>query len=100
MGLMVESALATREVLYVFTAGNCPACAEALPELEKFVEKHPSLQVLRLDAGGPFPQRIGVKIKATPTYVFRRGEGMASIAGALKASELEKWLRQLDGGSR
>lgn len=94
---MIESFLAGREVLYVFKQDGCPACEAAAPELAKFTAKHPTVTVLTLDANGPFAERLGVKVKATPTYVFRHGNDAVTRAGAMKLGELEKWIRGAGG---
>jgi len=72
---------------------GCAACAAAAPEIEKFMQKHPELMVLILDADGPLIGKLGVKIKATPTYIFRMGDSGVTRSGAMKCSEIEKWIR-------
>lgn len=89
------SLLADREVLYVFMSGTCEACAAADPEVTAFERKHPGVMTLRLSADGPLPERLGIKIVATPTYAFRRGDTAAVRAGALRAKDIESWLRKL-----
>ena len=96
---MVESLLADREVLFFVHSRGCEACAVAQPELDRFMSKHPAMTVLALDAEGPLPAQLGLgKIRATPTYFLRRAEGVAKIEGALRAADLEKWLKKLGSG--
>jgi len=94
---VIPSALPDREVLYVFKAEGCEACAMALPEVDRYIAKHPAATVLVLDAAGPYPKLFGISIRATPLYVFRRGNEFAKREGAMKASDIEKWLKQLEG---
>jgi hypothetical protein len=98
---VIESAAAlsyasTFEVLYFLYGQGCEACAAAEPELVAFMDRHPRLLVLRLDAMGTPAARLGIPIKATPTYVYRRGrEGAtASHIGLLTAKELDKWVKK------
>lgn len=90
------SLIAEREVLYFFRQPNCAACAAAEPQLDAFEGKHPSVTIMRLDASGPFPERLGIKIKATPTYLFRRGGEGRMRAGMLSVKELETWLKSME----
>lgn len=94
---MIESVIAGREVLYVCKAEGCSACEVAELELQKFERRHPTVVVLRLDAMGPIPESLGLKVKATPTYLFRRGGEGVVRSGVLKMGELEKWIRSSGG---
>ncbi len=96
-GPLTSTLLADREVLYIFRAVGCPACEAAIPEVYRFMESHPAATVLILDAGGPYPAQLGIKIKATPTYVFRRGDQGESFTGVMKASEIERWIKRNGG---
>jgi thiol-disulfide isomerase/thioredoxin len=91
----VESLLNDRQVLYFVKSKTCAACAAAEPEFLAFERKHPALTTLSIDAEGPLPDRFGFKIKATPTYVFRRGAEAVMIAGAMKVRDIESWLKKL-----
>jgi thiol-disulfide isomerase/thioredoxin len=95
---LLESLLADREVLYYFHQAGCEACAAAAPELARFESKHPSLTVIKLDANGPYPGSLGIKLKATPTYALRHGEGIYTIEGALKATDLDRWIKKIGKG--
>lgn len=92
---MIESLIAGRMVIYFFRMDGCQACEAAAPELDKFMAKHPDLTVVRLDANGPFPERLGIKLKATPTYVFKLGAEGRMKAGMMKAAEIERWLKSM-----
>ena len=93
---MSESFLTDREILYLIRSSSCEACKVAEPEFTEFERKHPMVITLRLDAAGPLPERLGLKVKATPTYAFRRGDEAAVRVGVMKAKELETWLKKMD----
>lgn len=95
--MTIESLIDSREVLYFVKQEGCEACAEAEPELAKFETKHPTVMILRIDANGPFPARLGLKLRATPTYLFRRGTEAVAKVGMLKVAEIEKWMKSLGG---
>ena len=96
MGALAESILADREILYFFRQDGCGACEAATPELAKYMTKHPTMQVLTLDAAGPYPAAIGVKVKATPTYAYRHGAALVVVEGAMRVGELEKWIKRIN----
>lgn len=96
-GPLASAVLADRELLYFFRSEGCPACAVALPELYRFMARHPALTVLVLDAGGPYPGQLGVKLRATPTYLFRHGEQGETHVGTMKSTDIEKWIRKIGG---
>ena len=95
VGHLAAAVLEDREILYFFKMEGCPACHIAEPEVNKYSTAHPEITVLVLRADGPFPSTLGVNIKATPTYVFRRGNDMAVTTGMLKVKELERWIKKL-----
>lgn len=91
-----DSFLAERQALYFVYQRGCAACEAAEPELLAFERKFPTLLVLRLDANGPFGDRFG-RVKATPTFVFQRGDQAIIRVGAVKAKELESWIKKAGG---
>lgn len=93
--MTIESLLRGREILYIAKAAGCAACMAAETELQTFERAHPSMMILRIDANGPLPERLGLSVKATPTYLFRRDNEGVTKVGMLKAKELEKWLKSL-----
>jgi hypothetical protein len=92
---MTTSFLNDLETLYFVFQAGCEACEAAEADLRAFEARHPTVQVLRLNAWGPYPERIGLKVKATPTYLFRRGEQGAVREGVLAVADLEAWLGSL-----
>jgi hypothetical protein len=92
---MADSFLADRQVLYFIRSSTCEACKVAEPEFVAFERKHPTVMTLKLDAEGPLPERLGLKVKATPTYAYRRGNEAVMIAGAMKVRDIESWLKKL-----
>lgn len=81
-------------LIFVYQAG-CSACEAAMPELDKFAAENPRLMIVKIKADGPHVLSLtGIKrLQATPTYVFRRGYDGVTHIGALKAKEIEKWMR-------
>jgi thiol-disulfide isomerase/thioredoxin len=94
---MVESLVADRQTLYFFYSRGCGACEVADPLVDAFAKRHPSIIVLKLDASGGFPARLGLEIKATPTYMFRVGQDGRVKTGAMKVAEIEKWVKSIGG---
>ena len=93
------SLIADREVLYFIYGDGCAACEAAKPEFETFMSKHPRLMSLTINAAGPHPERLGLKVKATPTYFFRRGQEGVVYVGVMRATEIERWLKKLGSTS-
>jgi len=83
------------EVVYFVHAAGCQACEATAPEIDKFEAKHPRTMVLRIDAAGPLPGILGLKVKATPMFAFRRGAEMVTWVGATKEKEIESRLKKL-----
>jgi len=82
-----------RPVVYLFTADGCPACAHAEPEWERFKQRNPATLALEFDAEGPYPSHFGIRIVETPTYVLRVGERAVPHSGAMRAEQLERWIK-------
>lgn len=82
-----------RPVLYLFTAEGCPVCAVASVEWERFKKRNPAFLALEFDADGPYPAHFGLKIRATPTYVLRLAEKGIPHSGAMRAEQIEKWIK-------
>ncbi len=87
-----------RRILYFVYGQGCGACEEASPHLDAFVRENPTLMVVRLDAHGPHPERLGLKIRATPTYVYRVGFQGYAREGGMTAEEIGNWLNAVEGG--
>jgi hypothetical protein len=80
-------------LLFVYSKG-CPACAHAKPEFEKFKARNPMQMALEIDADGPYPPQFGLpRIRATPLYVLKLGEIGVTHEGAMKAEQIEKWVK-------
>ena len=88
-----------RPMLLLFTAKDCPACAAAIPEFERFKGRNPMQMALQLDADGPYVESMGMKqIRETPLYVLRLAEEGVTHVGLMKAEALEKWIRGIEKG--
>lgn len=83
-------------IIFLYRHG-CSACDAAMPELDKFMMANPRIMVVKLDADGPFVERMtGMrKVEATPVYVYRRGNGGVSLVGAMKNKDIERWLKRI-----
>ena len=86
------------DLIFIYSM-SCEACAAAEPDLDKFVKKT-SMMVLRLQAEGPYPARLGIKVKATPTYVLRYGREAFVHVGGLTVDEIETWIEGVRSGER
>ena len=91
-----------RPMLLLFVSHGCPACASARPEWEKYKSKHPLDMLLELDADGPYAGHlVGPKpIRVTPLYVLKDGDEVTTHEGAMRAEQIEKWVRAIVGISR
>jgi hypothetical protein len=80
------------DLIFVFSPG-CDASEAAAPELDKFARENPRMMILRIQADGPYVDRlIGKRVRATPTYVFRRGGRGIVHEGMMKSKDLTRWL--------
>lgn len=80
------------DLVFVYMDG-CAACEEAMPEVDAFAAAT-TIPVVRIRADGPLvPRLLGrMKIKATPTYVYRRNGRGVSHEGAMNAKEIGGWI--------
>lgn len=88
-----------RPMLLMFIQQGCPSCEMARPEFEKFKRRNPMQLALEMDADGPFPSHFKVKIHVTPTYVLKNDEMGVVHEGAMKAEQIEKWVRAAIGAT-
>jgi thioredoxin-like negative regulator of GroEL len=85
------------ESLIFFFRQGCDSCEEAAPELDKYARSHPRMMVVKVNADGPHPYAYGIaQVNATPLYLFRRGHEGYTHAGALKATQIQKWIDAID----
>jgi hypothetical protein len=81
------------KTIYFVYQNGCVACEAATPELDAFLRRHPDVLSVRLEVNGIVTARLEVAVRATPTYILKRGDGAMKIhAGALTAKEIEKWI--------
>lgn len=92
-----DDPLAERQTLYFIYGVGCGACEAAEPHLVAFEAKSREIIVLRINAAGPIPATLGIDVKATPTYLFRVGDGARMKAGAMTTAELTKWVKSIGG---
>lgn len=86
------------DLIFVYAIG-CDACEAAEPELEKFMSAHRDFMVLRVRSDGPYPARLGLRIKATPTYLLRHGGNGFMHVGAMTSKDIESWIESVSDGS-
>lgn len=80
-------------MVLLFTQTGCPACAQALPEFERYKTRNPLMMALEFDADGPYAEQFVKKpIRATPLYLLKFGEEGVTHEGAMKAEQVEKWV--------
>lgn len=81
--------LRPRLLHFVYQPG-CDACAASEPAFDEFVKQRPLVMALRLNVNGrhDFP----VKIRATPTWIYRVGDQATVREGALSIDELIEWI--------
>ena len=92
---MIDFSSALRpSALYVVVQRGCAACEAAEPDLAAFASAHPGQIVLRLDASGPLPGRLGIRVRATPTYLWRTPDGEKIHEGSLTTKELERFTSE------
>jgi hypothetical protein len=86
------------DLVFVHMPG-CGACEEAMPELAKF-ESASGMLIMRIRADGPLVERLlgRKRIKATPTYVFRRAGQGYTHEGMMDAKAIAKWIETITSG--
>ena len=82
--------------IYVAKQPGCAACKKAEPQIEKFKAANPMQLVVELDISRAEWMPGGVKIKATPTYIFLLGrEPVMKHEGILTKENMEKVIKQI-----
>lgn len=80
------------DLVFVYMPG-CEACEAAMPELDKFASSNPNTMIVRVRADGPMVDRlVGKRVKATPTYVYRRGREGFTHEGMMTAKAIHQWI--------
>jgi hypothetical protein len=87
--------LRPRVLLFIYQRG-CAACEQSEPIYDQVLRARPYVMALRIDANGPFVDRVPVKIKATPTWLYRVGEQASLREGALTAEEVIGWIDSVE----
>lgn len=87
--------LRPRVLYFVFQQG-CGACAEAEPVFEEALKRRPMIMALKIDANGPHVARLPVKLKATPTWMYRIGDQATLREGVMGLDDLLAWIDQVE----
>lgn len=78
-------------VIYLFKQQGCQHCRTALAEVVKFRAARPEALVVELDESAGEHVIGGFRAKATPSYLFRVGQQVATThEGILNAKQLAK----------
>lgn len=50
---------------------------------------------IEMDADGPYPASLGIKVRVTPLYVYKINGTDEAVqhAGMMKAEQIEKWIK-------
>jgi hypothetical protein len=83
--------LRPRTLFFVY-ANGCPACEEAEPEFDAVMRAKPALLGLKLEVNGPPARNMGVKIRATPTWIYRVGDQATVREGFAPAQAIVEWI--------
>lgn len=78
--------------LFFFYQPGCGACAEAEPIFDEIAKAYPLVMCLKLNAYGSPAARTGVKIRATPTWMFRIGDKATMLEGVVPFEKVKAWI--------
>jgi thioredoxin 1 len=92
---------ATGTVVVDFWAPWCGPCVALTPHLERIAATlPPELRVVKLDVDTQESTPARLRVRGLPVLIaFRDGQEVARIQGAKSPREVERWLRDLGGGS-
>lgn len=83
--------LRPRTLLWIFQPG-CAACEASEPAFDEFLRRKPMIMALKLNAGGEQASNLPMKIRATPTWIYRVGTQATVHEGALEIDDLLAWI--------
>lgn len=87
--------LRPRTLYFIYQKG-CPACAEAEPHFDAVLKAKPLVMALKLDANAPIANALPIKIRATPTWVYRVGDQAAMQEGVMTEEEVLAWIAKVE----
>lgn len=87
--------LRPRILQFVFQPG-CGVCEASEPAFEEFLRRRPMVMALRLNASGEQANNLPMKIRATPTWIYRVGTRAAVHEGVLDIDKLLAWIDEIE----
>lgn len=87
--------LRPRILHFVYQVG-CGACAESEPVFDELLRRRPMIMALKLNASGDQANNLPLKIRATPTWIYRVGTQAAVREGALDIDQLITWIDEVE----
>lgn len=87
--------LRPRTLLWIFQPG-CGACEASEPTFDEFLRRKPMIMALKLNARGDQANNLPMKIRATPTWIYRVGTQAAVHEGALDIDKLLAWIDEVE----
>lgn len=84
-----------RTLYFMFQPG-CGACEAAEPVFDAVAKAHPLVMALKLNVNGAPAARVGVRIRATPTWIFRIGDKAAVKEGTMTFEQVMAWIAKAE----
>lgn len=76
-----------------FWAEWCGPCKMMAPQFSAAAARMPSVRFVKVDTESSPQTSVRYQIRSIPTMVlFKNGEEIARVAGAMSASDIERWL--------